>query len=743
MDEKSKHLVIVESPAKAKTINKFLGNEYLVTACFGHIKDLPRNVMGININKNFEPQYITIPGKGKILTGLKAEAGEADKVYLATDPDREGETISSHLYEELKKINHTIYRITFNEITRDAIKEAIQRPEKINMNLVQAGVTRRQLDRLVGYELSPLLWKKVMKGLSAGRVQSVALRLICEREKEIKDFVKEEYWKLSLQIEKDGKTVIFYLCDEKNKEVSLKNEDECRKIIQESINKRLIINSIEKKIKYKNPAPPFITSTLQQEASKKLRFTAKKTMLIAQKLYEGMDIGDTTVGLVTYIRTDSVRVNEKAIFSARKKIEEMFGNNYLPEKPNFYRSKRAIQDAHEAIRPTDVSLIPQRIEKYLDRDSYKLYRLIYYRFIASQMKEAVYEQTNIIARCGDYLYKTSGSILKFDGFLKCWLTDEDETEEILPEFKEGEGYDVKEFKPEQYFTQPPPRYNEAALIKTLEENGVGRPSTYAVIISTIQDRRYVKKEKGRFVPTELGMMTNELLIKSFPEIVDVEFTARLEEQLDDIEEGKKERVAILKSFYDIFKKDVEKAKLEMPDIKKNLEKKTDYKCEICGSPMVVKWGKYGQFLACSKFPDCRFVKSIVEKEDGSFEIEKEERLDEKCPECGRTLVYKKSRFGRFVACSGYPLCKYTSSEKLGMKCPMTGCEGEIIIITNKRGRMYGCSEYPECQFRSYYKPVDKKCDKCGSNIMVEKESKKDGKYLECINKGCKNRVIAL
>jgi len=683
------NLVIVESPAKANTISRFLGKDYKIVASVGHVRDLPKSQMGVDIENNFEPKYITIRGKGDIINKLKKEAKNAKKVYLATDPDREGEAISWHLAYLLNIDKEDKCRITFNEITKNAVKNAIKSPRKINMDLVDAQQARRILDRIVGYKISPLLWRKVKKGLSAGRVQSVATRLICDREEEIENFVPEEYWtidvKLSKQDSRSTFTAKFY--GSQSQKIDLKNEEQVSGIVREIEGENFIVQKIKKGEKKKSPAPPFITSTLQQEASRKLGFPAKKTMMIAQQLYEGIDIkGVGPVGLITYIRTDSTRVSSEAQQEARNLIKEKYGDEYVPDEIRIYKNKSASQDAHEAIRPTYVSMEPDSIKDSLNNDQFKLYKLVWDRFIASQMSSAVYDTVNVDIAAGKYIFKANGSRVKFQGFMAVYIegrdeeTEEDETN--IPVLVEEEILNKKKIEPRQHFTQPPPRYTEATLVKALEEKGIGRPSTYAPIITTILARGYVVKEKKQFYPTELGRIVTDIMKKHFTDIVDVEFTAQLEKKLDDVEEGEKNWVDLLKEFYsqflDAYKEAESKiAQVEIPD------EVSDVICEKCGRNMVIKSGKFGKFLACPGFPECRNTKPIV--------------------------------------------------EEAGVNCPK--CGGKVLIKKTKKGTKYlGCENYPECTFLSWDKVAGENCPKCG-NFMLKKFTGKKVQIL-CSNENC-------
>ncbi|WP_339196570.1 type I DNA topoisomerase [Aeribacillus sp. FSL k6-2211] len=680
----SDYLVIVESPAKAKTIEKYLGKKYTVKASMGHVRDLPKSQMGVDIEHNFQPKYITIRGKGPVLKELKNAAKKAKKVFLAADPDREGEAIAWHLAQSLDIDIQSDCRVVFNEITKDAIKDSFKSPRAINMDLVDAQQARRVLDRLVGYNISPILWKKVKKGLSAGRVQSVAVRLIIDRENEIKHFKPEEYWTINGDFLKGTESFEAAFWGVEGKKKELKTEEDVKQVLQKVIGNEFTVTKVTKKERRRNPAPPFTTSSLQQEAARKLNFRAKKTMMVAQQLYEGIDLGkEGTVGLITYMRTDSTRISDTAKSEAISYIEKMFGSEYAQAKTRGSQKSGNVQDAHEAIRPTSAFRNPDGIKDFLTKDQYKLYKLIWERFIASQMSPAVMDTMSVDLENNGVIFRANGSKIKFHGFMKVYVEGTDDQEEdksnrLLPDLQEGDKIFSKDLKPEQHFTQPPPRYTEARLVKTLEELGIGRPSTYAPTLDTIQRRGYVALENKRFVPTELGQIVHELMMEFFPEILDVEFTAKMEHDLDDIEEGKVNWVKIIDEFYHDFSKNVKKAENEMEKV----EIKDEYagvKCEKCGSEMVYKMGRYGKFLACSNFPDCRNTKPIL--------------------------------------------------KEIGLKCPKCH-EGNIVERKSKRRRVfYGCDRYPECDFISWEKPVERKCPKCGE-ILVEKRLKK-GVQVQC------------
>ena len=797
----AKALVIVESPAKAKTINKYLGKQYVVKASLGHIKDLPKKDLAVDVERDFQPRYEVIEGKKKLIHELKQAAKKVEQVYLAADPDREGEAICFHLQEELRdrKNGPRIYRVMFNEITRRAIQKAFEEPGQVNINLVDAQQARRVLDRLVGYKISPLLWDKVRRGLSAGRVQTVALRLIVEREREIRAFVKREYWTIDVDLAARKPPVLTARLIRQNDETpEIGHQQAAEELIAQLEGAAYVVKSVGTREKKRHPVAPFITSTLQQESSRQLRFSVKRTMMLAQRLYEGVELGkEGSVGLITYMRTDSTRLADEALRDVRQYVGERYGPEFLPESANVYKSRKEAQDAHEAIRPTSTSYAPDLVEKYLAEDELKLYRLIWNRFVASQMMPALFDQTTIdVSARGrngvEYLFRATGSVLKFEGFLKIYQERKDQADEEdeelkhrLPVITEGEPLRFRHIKPEQHFTEPPPRYNEATLVKKLEADGVGRPSTYASILSTIQEREYVKKESGRFLPTELGMVVTDLLLESFDDIFDVKYTARMEEELDEIEDGKLDWREAMAEFYGKFARDLEHAEEHMTDIKR-MEKPTDLTCEKCGRPLVIKWGKHGSFIACTGYPECTYTRELtvdlpdVDKVDlseqgneeycencgrpmvlkkgrfgtfyactgypdckttkpiGGQQKKPDQPLDENCPQCGNRLVLKTGRYGEFTACSNYPACKYVKQKTIGVKCPECS-EGEIVERRSKRGKtFYGCSRYPDCNFVAWGKPVGEKCPECGSPYMIEKWLKA-GPVWQCPNTECKHK----
>jgi len=727
-----KSLVIVESPTKARTITKFLGKDFQVESSFGHIRDLPVKTLGVDTKNNFEPEY-EIPVKAKkTVDKLKKIAAKADQIILATDEDREGEAIAWHLSAALNLDEKKAERIVFHEITKNAIEEALKNPRHLDLKLVDAQQARRILDRLVGYKLSPLLWKKVARGLSAGRVQSVAVRIIVDREREIQNFKSEEYWSIEAELEKNKQNFIAQLIKAGNKKLTklaIKNETEAQTIFADLQKAKYQVISIDKKETLRQPPTPFTTSTLQQEAGKKLGYSAKQTMMLAQQLYEGVELGsEGSVGLITYMRTDSLNLSGFSLDNVRDYIQNKIGPNYIPDKPRFFKTKsKGAQEAHEAIRPTDVFRTPDEIANYLNPKQLKLYKLIWQRTLACQMQPAIFDSTTIDIKANDFTFRATGSIIKFDGFLKVYKTLIKEN--ILPDLKENDELNLIELKKLQHFTQPPARYSEATLIKAMEEYGIGRPSTYAPTLATIQDRNYVKKnEEKKLQPTDIGIVVNDLLVEHFPQIVDLNFTAKMEEELDEIAEGKRKWQPVIKEFYLPFEKLLKTKEKEIS--KKDLvEEKTDLKCEKCGSPMVIKTGRYGKFLACSNYPECKNVQPImVTKEEKEAEETKE-----KCPKCESPLIVKTGRFGKFLACSNYPTCKFTKNiqSSTGVACPK--CQkGEIVAKRSKRGKtFYACNRYPDCDYALWSKPTGEKCPKCVSLLINAGKGK-----IKCSNKEC-------
>ncbi|MFQ5428068.1 MAG: type I DNA topoisomerase [Thermodesulfobacteriota bacterium] len=713
-----KSLVIVESPAKARTINKYLGRGFTVLASVGHIKDLPKSALGVDIEHGFEPSYVKIKAKQKTIRELKSAAREADAIYLAPDPDREGEAIAWHIAEEVDKERKKTRRVLFNEITKDAIKAAIETPTDLDLKKYEAQQARRILDRLVGYQVSPVLWKKVRMGLSAGRVQSVAVRLICDREAEILAFKAVEYWHVDALLESArGDKFSARLAKKDGKKLVPATEAEAGAVVSDLKTLELSVGRVEKKEVKRNPLPPFTTSKLQQDASRKFGFSAKRTMMIAQQLYEGVELGSAgPVGLVTYIRTDSTRLAPSAVTAVREFILKEYGKEYLPAKANVYvkkKGKSKTQDAHEAIRPTAMQYTPESIKGMLSKDQWKLYSLIWKRFVSCQMAPAIMDQTRVEIHGGPYILTTSGSVMKFPGFTRVYEEGLDnvasgkdkEKSGLLPPLNKGEPAKLLELDPSQHFTQPPPRFTEATLVKELEENGIGRPSTYATILSTIQDRGYVEKEERKLAPTELGMLVNGLLVESFPEILSAEFTAHMEEELDMIEEGKVPWRDLMEEFYTPFSKRLEKARVEMKSVKEEVTP-TELVCEKCSKPMVIKWGRRGKFLACTGYPECKNTGDFTTDESGVVKVaERESETDEKCPKCASPMLIKSGRFGRFLACSKYPDCKSTLPYSTGVSCPEDGCGGTLVERRTKKGRtFYGCSKYPDCKHATWKLP---------------------------------------
>ncbi len=732
-----KSLVIVESPAKTKALKKFLGKQFMVEASVGHIKDLPKRELGVEIDNHFSPVYEIIKGKKKVVQLLKSQSRKAKTVYLAPDPDREGEAIAWHIASEIQKINPRILRASFNEITKQAVLEGIQRAGEIDTNRVNAQQARRILDRLVGYKISPLLWKTVYKGLSAGRVQSVALRIICERETEVENFVPKEYWSISALLETERKepfTAKLAKIDGKNFEIG--DQGNAQEVCADIKTKKFQVTQIAREEKKRHPYPPYITSSLQQDAARRLSFSPKKTMQIAQQLYEGVELGETgSAGLITYMRTDSFRVAEVAQKASRDLIQKDYGTEYLPSKPRQYRSKKTAQEAHEAIRPTYVEYHPEEVKKFLTKDQHRLYQLIWNRFIASQMSSAIFSQTGVDIQAGKYLFRASSSQLMFDGFLRVYQEVKEENSEEaeqakLPLLKEKDWLNLLELSPRQHFTKPPPRFSEATLIKELEDNGIGRPSTYAQIVSTIKQRKYVESESRKLLPTELGKTVNRILVENFPDIFEVKFTAGMEEELDKIEEGKEQWVKVLDDFYQPFQLNLKKVESKKKHIRELTQQKTDETCEKCGSPMIIRWGRNGKFLACSAFPQCKNTKPLPGDENGTI------LPQEKCEKCGSPMMIKVSRFGRFLSCSRYPECKFTRPISTGVGCPEDGCGGFLVERKTRRGKtFFGCSNYPQCKFATWDRPVSQSCPGCGAKFLVEKSSKTKGRHLKCLRCG--------
>jgi len=751
----SKPLVVVESPTKVRTVKKYLGNRYNVAATVGHIKDLPNKEMGIDVEDGFKPKYKYIPGKQKVIKNLKHAAADANDIYLAPDPDREGEAIAWHTAEVLKKKGRNFHRVLFHELTKDAIRKAIASPERLDRNKYEAQQARRILDRLVGYQISPLLWRKVKGGLSAGRVQSVAVRIICERERTIQAFVPQEYWSITAHLESDNPPPFTAkLVKKNNHKIKIPNQKTADNILLELKESQFVVEKVQKKTTKKNPLPPFTTSKLQQEAIQKLRYSARKTMVIAQQLYEGVELSPgEPVGLITYMRTDSTRIAAEAAAEAHQLILDHFGKPYALSKPRFFKNKKKVQDAHEAIRPTSVFNTPEKVEAYLSKEQLALYRLIWRRFVASQMAQALIDRVSVSIKAGAYLFTASGSTVKFPGFMALYMSVDDEIESEseqkkpkLPNMIEDTILKLDRLDPKQHFTMPPPRFSEASLVKELEENGIGRPSTYATILSTIQTKEYVNLIRGYFRPTELGFIVNDLLVENFPEIFDVEFTAKMEENLDRVESEEIASLEVLNRFYSPFKKVLDSATEGMLSVK-GVGVRTDLNCSQCGKPLRIKVGKNGHFLACSGYPDCTYSSDYTRDEKGSIhpvEHTEEELSDRACEKCGKPMVVKRGRYGDFLACSGYPECKNThslnsngSGKSIGVQCPEEGCTGEIVERRSKRGKtFYGCNRFPDCTFATWNKPINRECPACGAKFLVEKTTKKQGTFITCLTDGC-------
>jgi DNA topoisomerase-1 len=753
-------LLIVESPTKAKTLSRYLGKDFVVKASVGHIKDLPQKELGIDLENGFQPNYQIIRGKNKFVKELRDAVDKADAVYLGPDPDREGEAIAWHIAETIqsKKKDKPIYRVLFYELTQKAIQDALAHPSLLkesndSKSLYEAQQARRILDRLVGYLISPVLWDKVKRGLSAGRVQSVALRLVCEREREIQQFEPEEYWTITghfapeplSQEEIHLNTFAARLWQCNKKKCKIASEEEAKRLVTLLKPLEYAISKVEKKKQRRNPSPPFITSTLQQEAARKLRFSAKRTMSITQQLYEGIELGEEgAVGLITYMRTDSTRLSKEAIQSAREYIAQTWSKDLLPSKPIVYKTKKSAQDAHEAIRPTDVHRTPERMKPYLTREQLDLYTLIWKRFVASQMIPAKIAQTTIDIAAGDYVFRVTGSVIEFPGFMVLYVESEEDNgaaekkEERLPDLTEGQILSLKELMPKQHFTQPPSRFSEAGLIKELEEQGIGRPSTYASILSTLLDREYVKLGKRRLIATELGFFINDLLVQHFPDIMNVEFTAQMESNLDEVERGQYDYLQLLKEFYRPFSDTLEAAKENMLNLKR-VGWSTELKCPECERTLHIKWSRNGPFIACSGYPRCSYTSDYKRDEKGHIQLVKTEEqvTEETCEKCGRQMVLKRGRYGPFLACSGYPKCKNTRPVSMGISCPREGCDGKLVERTGKKGRpFYGCSRYPDCKLTFWDRPIKKDCPLCGSSVLLEKVNKRGDIRRVCPNSSC-------
>ncbi len=741
----AKSLIIVESPAKARTIKKYLGKGFTVIASMGHVKDLPKSRLGVDVDNGFEPRYMTIRAKKSVIENIKKKAKGMDTIFIASDPDREGEAIAWHVAEILGGQNDRIKRVLFNEITKKGIQSGMNNPRTLDKNLYEAQLARRVLDRLVGYKLSPLLWSKVQKRLSAGRVQSIALKLVCDREKEINAFTPVEYWSVTARFRAREEPLFnAKLIKIDGEKAEIKVGEDAETIVRELKGSVFEIVKVKRKVRRRNPQPPFTTSKLQQESSKILRFPASKTMRVAQGLYEGVEIGKGEVtGLITYMRTDSVRVAGEALTSVRKFISETFGGDYLPKKSRSYRNRRSAQDAHEAIRPTDVFITPDSVRKYLDNDQFRMYKLIWDRFVASQMASARYDHTTVDTLSGSYLFRSTGQVPLFNGYLEVYEEAADngkEEEKVnLPPLEEGEKVDLVELTPAQHFTQPPPRFSESSLIKTLEERGIGRPSTYAAIIKTIKDRMYVRIEDRKFFPSELGMVVSDLLSKNFPRIMDVKFTANMEEELDRIGEGTIDWRDAVGRFYEPFELDLERAKIHMEMVKDKLSA-TGIPCDLCGGEMVIRMGRNGRFLACNRYPECKQTHNFTEGKNGDIEILRDEPSGVECDVCGKEMYARKWRGGRYLVCSGAPECENKKPYPVGVDCPSCG-KGEMVERVSRRGKLfYSCSEYPGCTFASWKEPVNRECPECGSRIMLKRKLRKGGTVLQCMVRGCGGKL---
>ncbi len=755
----AKNLVIVESPAKAKTIGKYLGRDYQVKASVGHIMDLPKSKLGVDIENGFSAEYHVIPGKSKVVDELRKAAKDKEHIYLASDPDREGEAIAWHIAEKIDKKGKTLHRLLLNEITKKAVQEAIRKPVALSRERYDAQIARRVLDRLVGYQISPLLWKKVRRGLSAGRVQSVAVRVLTEREREILAFVAEEYWSIIAALEgalpPTFEARLAKVGDKRldNKVFRIGNEEEAQAILAQLQGATWKVAKVEKRDRRRNPAPPFITSRLQQEASRKLGYSPARTMGIAQRLYMGIELGaEGAVGLITYMRTDSPRISPDMTNAARTHIGETYGPQYVPERPNVYRSAKSAQEAHEAIRPTSLEYAPDRVAPYLSREELNLYTLIWNRFMASQMAPALFEQTSVDIAANQCTFRATGQVLRFDGFLRVYMEgkddktaeDEDDDEKQLPALTEGEVLKLLQITPNQHFTQPPPRFTQATLIKELEEKGIGRPSTYASIMDTILGKEYVQEdEQRRLRPTPLGMLVNDLLVESFPDILNVEFTAGMEGVLDQIEDGQEDWRKAIERFYKPFSSDLERAEKEMRDVK-GVGEATGITCDVCNDgEMMIKWGRNGEFLACSQYPECKSTGNFRRDEQGTIiPLEKEQVLtDETCEKCGKAMQIRFGRYGKFLGCSGYPECSNVRKmgkpvTSMGVTCPDCN-EGDIQQKWSRRGKMfYSCSRYPKCTFALWDRPIAEPCPRCQAPFIVEKTTKRTGVTRRCLRTEC-------
>jgi len=729
----AKNVLIVESPSKAKTIKKYLGKDFQVLASVGHIKDLPTKELGIDIEKNFKPKYVTVRGKTKVISNLKKAAKEAETVYLAPDPDREGEAIAWHIANTIKVDDNRIKRVLFNEITKKGVEYGIKHPRTIDYNLVNAQQARRILDRIVGYKVSPFLWKTLYSGLSAGRVQSVALRIICEREAEIEAFVPEEYWHLFADLKTEsGEEFRAQAVKYNNKTLKISNETEAKAHESALKDAEFKVQSLTEKTTKSSPTPPFTTSTFQQMATSRNNYPPKKSMFIAQQLYEGVEINGEPTGLITYMRTDSVRISKDAAVAIRGHIKAEYGDDYIPKNPRFFKStKKNVQDAHECIRPTRFDLSPEKIKHFLNREQYNVYKLIWNKFAASQMTPAQYINKTLDISADEYLFRAKGKVLKFDGYLRVWGAKDNSQDPIPAKIAEKDLLNLLKLETEQKFTNPPARFTDGTLVKELDALGIGRPSTYATIISTITQRKYIEKEAGKLMPTDLGKTVNKILVSGMPEIFNVEFTGKMEEELDDVESNKKDWQAVMDEFYSPFEKSLSKLEDKRKEIKESLQEETDETCDLCGSKLVIKWSKNGRFYACSAFPDCKFTKPLIDPKDLPV-------TEKKCPTCGADMNFKEGRYGKFWACSKYPDCKTTLPFDIGIKCPEEGCDGDIVEKRTRKGKtFYGCSNYPKCKFATWNKPIRVKCPKCEFPFLEEKVTRRMGTQIICSN--CKSK----
>lgn len=748
----TKPLIIVESPTKIKTLKKYVGKEFNIAASAGHIRDLPIKTLGIDVDKKFKSKLVNIKDKSKVIANLKKLAKNTNEIYLAPDPDREGEAIAFHIMDILKKKGRVFHRILIHELTKKGIQDALQNPMTPDAHKYDAQQARRKLDRLVGYQISPLLWQKVQRGLSAGRVQSVAVKIICNREREIRKFVTREFWTITADLLAQfppGFNAGLVKID--NEKINIDNENQASAIVKDLGKQEFIVHKIKTKTIKRNPSPPYITSKLQQDAINRLRFSAKKTMMVAQRLYEGIEIGTGgPEGLITYMRSDSTRIAPDAAQEAQQFISQNIGSEFALSKPRFFKNKKKVQDAHEAIRPTSIFHTPDKLRSFLSPDQFKLYDMIWKRFVASQMAQSIIDQKTILIQAGPkYLFSVSGSTVKFPGYMTLFSQNQELNEkdsQALPDVKEGTALKTLKIIPKQHFTKPPPRFSEATLVKELEKNGIGRPSTYATILTVIRDKGYVDLIKRYFVPSELGFIVNDLLVACFPNILNISFTAQMEDNLDDVEKGSLEEVQLLTDFYSSFKKSLDAASEDMISVK-GVGVPTELACPSCGKQLNIKIGRNGHFLACTGYPDCSFTSNYLRDEKGEVSIV-EKIIDntkvKDCIKCGKPMVQKEGRFGVFLACTGYPDCKHTESvngeqngRDTGVKCPESNCSGKIIERKSRRGKIFfGCSSYPDCTFASWDKPVDKSCPDCSSPYLVEKETKREGKFLKCPNRDC-------